>query len=149
MLYIASDHAGFALKEEIKKYLTELGESHEDLGPTTLEPEDDYPDYAAKLARHLLAHDGRGILLCRNAIGVCVVANKFRGIRAGIGYSVYAARSSRADDDTNVLCLPAEVVKIEEAKEIVRTWVQTTFSRAKRHERRIAKIAALERDTMK
>lgn len=149
MIYIASDHAGYELKEILKKYLTELGESVTDVGPEQRNPEDDYPDYAAHLAQEMLKHDGRGILLCGNAVGVGIVANKFRGIRAGIGYSVYAAKSSREDDDTNILCLPARVLQSDEAKEIVRMWLQTPFSRAKRHQRRIAKIAAIERATMK
>lgn len=149
MIYIASDHAGYALKEELKTFLGELGETYTDLGPEKLVADDDYPDYAARLAREMLTHDGRGILLCGNAIGVCVVANKFRGIRAGVGYAMYAAKTSRADDDTNVLCLPARVLKPDEAKEIVRTWLRTPFSRESRHQRRIAKIADIERANMK
>ncbi len=149
MIYIASDHGGYELKEVLKKYLAELGESCEDLGPTTLDFNDDYPDYASKLAETLLQKDGRGILLCRNAIGVCVVANKFRGVRAGIGYSTYAAKTMREDDDVNVLCLPADALKIDAAKEIVRMWLSTPFSREPRHQRRIAKIADIEREHMK
>lgn len=148
MIYIASDHAGYALKEVLKKYLTDLGESFTDVGAEQLIPEDDYPDYAASLATEMLHHDGRGILLCGNAIGVCVVANKFRGIRAGIGYSIYAAKSSREDDDTNVLCLPGRFLNPDDAKEILRVWLTTPFSRAERHQRRIAKIATIEREHM-
>ncbi len=146
MIYIASDHAGYALKEILKKYLAELGESVTDVGPEQFNPEDDYPDYAAKLAQEMLHHDGRGILICGNAVGMCVAANKFRGIRAAIGYSVYAAQSSRADDDANVLCLPSRALSDDAAKEIMQTWLATPFSREERHKRRIAKIATLERE---
>lgn len=149
MLYIASDHAGFALKEILTQYLRELGEHYTDLGPDSLNPDDDYSDYAAKLAEELLKHDGRGILICANAIGVCIVANKFRGIRAGIGYSVYAARSSREDDATNVLCLPGRFLNPDDAKEILHVWLTTPFSQAPRHERRIGKIGQIEREHMK
>ncbi|MBI4281453.1 RpiB/LacA/LacB family sugar-phosphate isomerase [Candidatus Uhrbacteria bacterium] len=149
MLYIASDHAGYALKEVLKKYLEELGEPWKDLGPANLQPEDDYPDTASLLAREMLQHGGRGIVLCGNAVGVCVVANKFRGIRAGIGYSTYAAKTSREDDDTNVLCLPGRFLGDSDAKEILRVWLATPFSKAPRHQRRIAKIATIEQEQMR
>ncbi len=149
MLYIASDHAGFALKEELKKYLDELSESYRDLGAKELQSDDDYPDYASVLAREVSEHKGRGILLCGSAVGVCIVANKFRGIRAGIGYSTYAAKTQREDDDTNVLCLPGRFLGTDDAKEILRVWLTTPFSGEKRHMRRIAKIATIEQERMR
>lgn len=145
MIYIASDHAGFALKEILKKYLEELHEHYTDVGASSLDPNDDYPDYAAALAKEVRERNGRGILLCGSAVGVCIVANKFRGIRAGIGYSTYAAKTSREDDDTNVLCLPGRFLSADDAKEILRVWLQTPFSEAPRHKRRIEKIVAIEK----
>ncbi len=149
MIYIASDHAGYALKEILKKYLDELGESYTDLGARELQSDDDYPDYSSVLAKKVVENNGRGILLCANAVGVCVVANKFRGIRAGIGYSTYASKTSREDDDTNVLCLPGRFLGTDDAKEILRVWLATPFSGAPRHVRRIAKIATIEQEQMR
>lgn len=149
MIFIASDHAGYALKEVLKKYLDELVMPYKDLGPAKLNPDDDYPDTASSLAKEVGERNERGILLCGNAIGVCVVANKFRGIRAGIGYSTYAAKTQREDDDTNVLCLPGRFLGTDDAKEILRVWLTTPFSGAPRHKRRIAKIEAIEQEQMR
>lgn len=149
MIYIASDHAGYALKEVLKKYLDELAMPYKDCGSAKLDPDDDYPDSASLLAREILQHGGRGILLCGSAVGVCIVANKFRGIRAGIGYSTYAAKTQREDDDTNVLCLPGRFLGTDDAKEILRVWLTTPFSAAPRHMRRIAKIATIEQEHMR
>ncbi|MDO8582262.1 MAG: RpiB/LacA/LacB family sugar-phosphate isomerase [bacterium] len=149
MIFIASDHAGFALKEELKKYLDELSEHYMDLGAKELQADDDYPDYVSVLAKKVVEDNGRGILLCGSAVGVCIVANKFRGIRAGIGYSIYAAKTQREDDDTNVLCLPGRFLGTNDAKEMLRVWLTTPFSGGERHKRRIAKIAAIEQVNMK
>lgn len=140
---IAADHAGFALKEDLKKYLAALGFLVRDFGPTTFDPKDDYPDYAAPMARWVAKTRGRGITLCGNAVGVCVVANKIKGIRAGIGYSVYAAKTMRADDDVNVLCLAGRVLSKTQARKIVQIWLETPFSHAARHKRRLKKISLL------
>ncbi len=144
MLYIASDHAGFEMKEVLKKALAEMRERVDDLGPATLDPTDDYPDYAQLLATRVAKENGRGILLCGNGIGVCIVANKIRGIRAGTGYSIEAARSMRADANTNVLCLPGRFMMPEEAIEVVTAWLATPFSNARRHVRRLQKVSDLE-----
>jgi len=149
MLYIASDHAGFEMKEMLKKHLEDREEWFTDLGPTTFMPDDDYPEYASLLSREIQGHDGRGILLCGNAVGVCMTANKFRGIRAGIGYSEYAAKSQREDDDTNVLCLPARVLSNDDAKKILDIWLDTPFSPESRHKRRLEKVAEIEEQNMK
>src|SRR3989338_8023888 len=101
-VYIASDHAGFERKEMLKPFIEGLGYEVIDLGPAKLNPEDDYPDYALPLAKAVAKDKAPGILLCGNAEGVCIVANKVKGVRAAVGYSEYAAESSRNDDDTNV-----------------------------------------------
>lgn len=149
MLYIASDHAGFEMKEMLKKHLENREEWFTDFGPTELVSEDDYPDYAALIAKEIQGHDGRGILLCGNAIGVCMTANKFKGIRAGIGYSEYAAQTQREDDDTNVLCLPARVLTDDDAKKILDIWLDTRFTAEARHKRRLAKVEEIESGNFK
>jgi ribose 5-phosphate isomerase B len=150
MLYISSDHGGFELKESIKEYLAMQNEDVEDMGPETLDTGDDYPDYAAPLAERVAEEeDARGILICRNGIGVCIVANKFKGVRAGYGHSRDSARSQRKDDDTNVLCLPSDELDEDEAMQVLEVWLETSFSNAERHVRRLAKIAALEEENMR
>lgn len=144
IIALASDHAGFALKENLKKYLATLGYVVRDFGPKTMNPQDDYPDYAAPLARHVARTKGRGIVLCGNAEGVCIVANKIQGVRAGVGYSAYAVKTMRTDDDANVLCLPGRVLKKAQARRVVKVWLETKFSGAKRHKRRLRKIARIE-----
>ena len=145
MVYLASDHAGFDRKEMIKQYIIDLGFEIKDFGADKLDPKDDYPDYAYPMAKAVAEDDERGIVFCGNAEGVCVVANKVDGIRAALGYSAYAAESSRQDDDSNVLCIPGRALTDDEAKEIVKVWLETDFSEAERHKRRLKKIEKIEK----
>ena len=149
MLYIASDHAGFEMKEMLKKHLENREEWFTDLGPAEMDPKDDYPEYATLIAKEIQEHDGRGILLCGNAIGVCITANKFKGIRAGIGYSEYAAQTQREDDDTNVLGLPARVLSDDDAKKILDIWLDTSFTTEVRHKRRLKKLEQIENENFR
>lgn len=144
-LFIASDHAGYELKTKIVQYIEDRYSTViTDLGPSGYDKEDDYPDYAIPLAEEVVETDGMGILICGNGIGVCMAANKVPGIRAGIGYSDWAAKTMREDDNTNVLCLGARDLDEKEAKEIVKTWLDTSFSEAERHKRRLKKVKKLD-----
>ena len=118
MIYLASDHAGFKLKENIRDFLAKQGYQVADLGNHNLSPNDDYPDYAEKVARAVQESlkSNKGILLCGTGQGVCMTANKFKGIRAALGYSVAAAKQSRAHGDSNILCLPGKSLSAEQAK---------------------------------
>ena len=145
MIYLASDHAGFDRKEMIKEYIIDLGFDIKDFGADKLDPKDDYPDYAYPMAQAVAEDGEQGIVFCGNAEGVCVVANKVDGIRAALGYSAYAAESSRKDDDSNVLCIPGRALTDDEAKEIVKVWLETDFSEAERHKRRLKKIEEIEK----
>lgn len=149
MIYLGSDHAGFKLKEEIKKFLKELGEKFEDLGNTEFDPSDDYPDYAYPVAKKVAQTGERGIVFCGNAQGVCILANKVKGIRAAVGADEYAAKTSRTDDDSNILCLPGRVLTSGEAKRIVKMWLGTPFSQADRHIRRLKKVQEIEEGKVK
>lgn len=144
MIYLGADHAGFELKEEIKKYIVELGYKIEDLGAFKLDKDDDFPRYAEAAAKKVAEEGERGILFCGNAVGVCIVANKIPKIRAAIGYSEYAAETSRTDDDANILCLAGRVLKLDEAKDIVYKWLTTDFSGKERYLRRLQQIDELE-----
>jgi len=141
IIYLASDHAGFMLKAQLVKFLARQAV---DLGPATYQPQDDYPDYASRLARQVVKTHSRGILICRNGVGVCIAANKINGVRAVNACSVALAKSSRRDDDTNILCLGQDFVLFSQAKKIIATWLTTEFSGQKRHRRRLKKITALE-----
>ncbi len=145
-IYIASDHGGFALKNTLVPFLRMKGFSVEDCGPLTLNPTDDYPDYTIPLAKKVAGNPNTvGILLCRNGQGVCIVANKIRGIRAVTGFSPMMVKSTRHDDNANVLCLPADYVTPKKAKTMASMWLTTPFSKKQRHLRRLAKIKMVER----
>ena len=144
MIAIASDHGGYALKQEIIKHLTEKGVPIEDLGCGGERV--DYPDYAEKLCRAIVAGQyERGTLCCGTGIGVSIAANKIHGIRAALCGDCFSAEMSRQHNDANVLCLGGRVLGTELAKKIVDTYLTTPFSGAESHSRRIAKIADLEK----
>lgn len=146
-ILIASDHGGYRLKKRLVRYLkNELRVPVTDMGPKAYDEEDDYPDYAIPLAKKVAkTKNGRGILICKNGIGVCLAANKVPGVRAGIGYNLMAAETMRTDDDANILCLSAKLTSEEHAMAIVKKWLETPFGGEERHRRRIKKIKDLER----
>jgi len=141
---LASDHAGLELKRELASRLRRARFRVEDLGTRTPDPVD-YPDYARAVAGSLLRRKAaRGVLVCGSAVGVCVAANKFPGIRAGTCHDTYSAHQGVEHDDLNVLCLGARVIGVELAWEITRAFLAARFSGAARHRRRLAKILAIE-----
>ena len=144
-IYIGSDHAGFKLKEALKQRLMRAGARVIDVSGSTLQPTDDYPIIAYAVAHSVARDKGTlGIIACGNAQGVSMVANKVAGIRAAIGYSIYAAKTSRADDDSNILCVAGRVLKQPMAWKIVQTWLQTPFARTVRFQRRLKQVLAIE-----
>ncbi|MDO9534149.1 MAG: ribose 5-phosphate isomerase B [Bacillota bacterium] len=140
---LASDHAGFRLKEQIKEYLIAKDKKCHDFGTYDEDPVD-YPDlaYVAADAVHRGDFD-RGILVCGTGIGVAITANKVRGIRAAPCSDIFSARCARAHNDANILTLGARVIEKETALEIVETFLQTSFEGG-RHLRRLEKIQNLE-----
>lgn len=140
---IASDHAAVELKNEIKKYLIELGYEVEDLGPTNNDSVD-YPDFASAVASKVSRGEyERGILMCGSGIGMAIVANKFPNVRAVNAADTHTAILSRSHNDTNILTLGSRTTPIESAKEIVKVWLATEFEGG-RHEKRIEKIKKIE-----
>ncbi len=141
-IYIGADHRGFQLKQDL---LDRLQRDHEiiDEGDKSLNQNDDFPQYALKVA-HAVRQDGdktaRGVLLCGSGQGVAMAANRLKGVRACVGYSREAAQSSRNDDDSNVICLPADDMNSERAYEIVELWLRTPFADAPRFVRRIKEM---------
>ncbi|MCZ6649073.1 MAG: ribose 5-phosphate isomerase B [Acidobacteria bacterium] len=146
-LAVAADHAGFAMKQSLVAWLEKEGHQVENLGPPRPDPADDYPDVAVALCRKL--QEGRvqrGILICGSGIGASVAANKMKGIRAGVAHDIYSAHQGVEHDDINVLCLGARIIGIEVAHELVRAFVAARFSGEERHQRRLNKVLALEKD---
>jgi len=135
-IYIGADHAGYKLKEELKEELNLI-----DLGNTKLNKNDDYPDYAKKVAQKVKKDkNSKGILICGGGQGMCMAANRQKGIRASLGYGLKAAKISRKDNNSNILCLVSRELKKKEALKIVNAFLNTKFSKLKRHQRRIKKI---------
>lgn len=146
MLYIASDHAGFELKEYVKRFLAKLGITATDLGAHAYKKTDDYPDFAIPLARKVAGDSSaRGILICGSGQGVCIAANRIKKVRAALAWDVKSATASRNDDDANVLCLAGRMLSQKKAGTIVLSWLFTGFSGLTRHRRRIEKIDAIEK----
>ncbi len=137
-LYIASDHAGYALKEQLVKALREDGQALEDLG-TDSAASCDYPDYAHALCRKVLESDGLGILICGTGIGMSMAANRHQGIRAAICTHEFHARAAREHNNANVLCLGERITAPGLAIELARLFLGTEFAGG-RHARRVGKI---------
>jgi ribose 5-phosphate isomerase B len=143
-LYTGSDHAGFALRAVIVRHLRAAGHEVVDVGAPS-EASTDYPDWAAAVGRAVRADAGAaGVLVCGSGLGVCIAANKLRGIRAADAWSVETARLARAHNDVNVLCLGARLLTERDALQILDVWLATPFEGGGRHTARLAKIAALE-----
>ena len=141
---VACDHRGFPYKAPIVRALTDDGHQALDLGTDSTDAVD-YPDYAVAVGSAV--RDGRadiGVIVCGSGAGVSIAANKLRGVRAALAHDLFAARQSREDDDANVICLGANVVDVDRAIELIRTFAAARFSGAERHVRRLRKVLALE-----
>lgn len=145
MIFLGSDHAGHELKLEIAAYLKERGLEFRDLGNTINDPDDDYPDYAFAVAEAVTRDaDAFGILVCGSAQGVCMAANKVRGVRAAPVTTPEEARLTREHNAANVLCLSGWNRTIEEAGPIIDAFLTTEFTEEERHMRRLTKIKEYE-----
>lgn len=140
-IYLGSDHQGFHLKEAIEAWLKKEGYEVEDVGGKTLDPKDDYPQFAQMAAIKVIgetARDPRAILVCGGGQGMAMAANRFKGIRAAVIWDEKEAKMTRLDNNSNVLCLPARILEgdFNNVKDIVKTWLETKFTGAVRHVRR-------------
>lgn len=144
-VYLGADHAGFDMKNIVREHLASRGIHVEDLGAHSLDLHDDYPQYAKAVAIAVREHSGSfGILSCGNAEGVCIAANKFDGIRAGLGFSIDAAITMRKDDNANILCVPGRIATDDDPLMIVDAFLATAFSNGERHNRRLAAVKDIE-----
>ena len=146
-IFLGSDHAGFQLKEKIKKYLQEYGKEVQDLGAFELNPDDDYPDFILPAARKVAENpqENFGIFFGASGQGEAIAANKVKGVRAAVYYggSLELVRRSRSHNSANVLSLGARFLTVEEAVDAIELWLRTEFEGG-RHERRIQKIHKAE-----
>lgn len=140
-IYLGSDHNGYHLKEKLFAYLAKRNYDVEVVGDQELDPDDDFPQFAQMAALKVIGDDDsdpRAILICGGGQGMCMAANRFRGIRASVIWDAYEAKMTRHDNDSNVLCLPARILQDDEKawQGIVETWLNTPFADAPRFRRR-------------
>ena len=148
MIAIGSDHGGYRLKEEIKKYLEEKQIEFKDYGCYS-EEKVDYPNFAKEVSKSIQRKEcDKGILICRSGIGMAIVANKFKGIRASLCMSEEMAKFSRMHNDSNILTIAADYVSTSQAICIVRMWLATEFEGG-RHIDRLKIIKEIEKENMK
>jgi 6-phosphogluconolactonase len=145
---IATDHGGFALKEDLLARLRAAGHEVVDFGAYQLHPDDDYPDYVIPLARAVAAGTvERGVAVCGSGVGIAICANKVPGVHAGLVADHFSAGQGVEDDHMNVICMGGRTVGAGVAWDLVRTFLQAEYSQAPRHLRRLAKVASLELET--
>jgi ribose 5-phosphate isomerase B len=147
-IYIGADHGGFHLRQQLIAYLQKNNHDVDDEGDTVLDPGDDYPEFAAKVAAKVLSSkddDPRGILVCKGAQGMGMAANRYKGIRASVVWDTNEARMTRNDNDSNILCLSARLFEddFSRVRAIVDIWLETPFSKAVRHQRRVRQLDEL------
>ena len=142
---IATDHGGFALKEELAAKLRAAGHEVVDFGAHVATPDDDYPDFVVPLARAVAGGEvERGVAICGSGVGASVCANKIPGVRAALIEDHFSARQGVEDDHMNILCMGGRTVGPAVAWDFVQIFLGAGFSQAERHLRRLAKVAALE-----
>lgn len=148
MIAIGSDHGGYKLKEEIKKYLDEKEMKYKDFGCIS-EESIDYPNIAKAVSKSVQSKEcDKGILICRSGIGMSICANKFKGIRCTTCYTEQTAKFARMHNNSNILALGADYVTTSEAIRIIRMWLATEFEGG-RHEERLKLIEEIENENMK
>jgi ribose 5-phosphate isomerase B len=144
-IYLGADHGGYFLKEKIARWLLDWGYTFSDMGAENLDLTDDYPLYAERVAPMVARDDNAlGILLCRSGVGVDIAANKFDGVRSGVGLSAKQVKAAREDDDINILVIASDYTPEAEAKEMVKTFLETKYKKVQKHERRLRDIEKIE-----
>jgi ribose 5-phosphate isomerase B len=142
---IASDHGGFDLKLFIIKWLKKNNYNVIELGNEVYNPDDDYPDFAEKVAENVVSgNSDKGIIICGSGVGACIAANKIKGARASVCHDTYSARQGVEHDNMNILCLGARIIGEELAKELILAFLNATFFNEFRYNKRLEKINILE-----
>jgi RpiB/LacA/LacB family sugar-phosphate isomerase len=144
-IVLGADHAGYEMKQDLAAFVSGLGHEVLDVGTTSGETPDDYPDFAEALGNALReGRAERGVLICGSGVGASVAVNKMPGIRAGLCHDTYSAHQGVEHDDMNVLVLGSRIIGPEMARELVKTFLAARFSGAERHVRRLGKVKAIE-----
>jgi len=144
-LALGSDHAGYVMKRGLVEWLQKEGHEVEDVFPERYDPQDDYPDAAAAVARAVASGRAeRGVIVCGSGVGASVAANKIKGVRAGLCHDTYSAHQGVEHDDINVICLGSRVIGEATAQEVLTAFLRARFSGEERHRRRLQKTMALE-----
>ena len=151
MLFIASDHRGYNLKEFLKGYLSQEKIPFKDVGNHKFDPEDDYPDYAFKLASEVAkdTKENTGIMACGSGLGMVVVANKVKGVRAGLIMSEWFAEHGKENDDLNIISFSADKTDFSSAERILKKWMSAKFNNSDKYKRRLDKIKKIEEENFK
>jgi ribose 5-phosphate isomerase B len=145
-IFVAADHAGFELRKHVIDFLKRSGHEVIDEGDVKLDPVDDFPQFAGRAMNEMLAtndKEARAVLICGSGQGMCMAANRFKGVRAALCYDVQEARTCRNDDDCNVLCLPSRLMSDKQAEPVISAWLHTPFAGADRFKRRIRELDEL------
>lgn len=147
---IAADHGGYELKGIVSTFLKNLGYELIDYGAYELDTKDDYPDFVIPLAIAIASKEiERGIAICGSGVGASVAANKVIGVRAGLIHDHFSAHQGVEDDDMNMICLGGRVIGFMAAEELITAFLDSKFSGAERHKRRLKKVEALEQNHTK
>ncbi|MDP3764113.1 MAG: RpiB/LacA/LacB family sugar-phosphate isomerase [bacterium] len=151
MIYIGSDHRGYNLKEYLKGYLTAAKIPFKDLGNHKFDPEDDYPDFAFKVAERVAENvkENFGVMICGSGLGMVVAANKIKNIRAGLAVDEWFAKHGRENDNLNVLVLSADQTDFSLAERILKAFLVTRFINEEKYIRRVDKIEKKEEENFK
>lgn len=144
-IYLGTDHAGFEFKEQIKKYLIQENYDVVDCGAYSFDKNDDYPDFISKVGENVSKDiNSRGIVIGKSGAGECIVANKYKDVRAFLAVNEMNVKLAREHNDANVISIGSTIISIPEAQKLVKLFLETPFSNEERHVRRINKIKALE-----
>ncbi len=144
-LAIGADHAGYDLKCEIVPWLEASGHEIVDVGAHSMDPTDDFPDFASAVGHSLNAGDAeRGVMICGSGVGASIASNKVGGVRAALCHDTFTARQGVEHNDMNVLCLGARVIGIETAREVLSAFLGAAFAAEERFQRRIDKVGEIE-----
>ena len=145
-LAVGADHAGLDMKSQIIPWLQQAGHEVVDVGAHTLDPADDFPDFAAAVGQTLCGGGAeRGVMICGSGVGATIASNKVSGVRAALCHDTYTARQGVEHNDMNVLCLGGRVIGIETAKEVISAFLGASFTPEERFLRRIGKVSEMER----
>lgn len=144
-IFLGADHGGYKLKEKIKVWLEKKGYEVEDEGAYEYNKRDDFVDFGKRVAEKIVSEseDVRGVVFCKNGVGMDVVSNRYKGVRCVLGFDKRQVRKAREDDDVNVLSLPAEYLSYKKGQRLIEAFLETKFKDKRRFVRRLEKINKL------